>query len=525
MLVQHLRLGYIHLRKLATIAKKGIIIILGDRQLYCIVCLIAQSHQVYSRILSVRLLLVYYLVSVDVVYVRQPSLTKDRNFILFIEGKALKREAYFSAYKGAAAVYLKTYYLQRRNASYLVVIFRIDGGKEYRGNALLVFAAENSIRLQVTPPYTSTKNSLAEVSNYIVYILARKMMIYANLPSTLQAEAVGTAVYVLNLIPSDTLEGDFLRHIIDIALGRAINVKKPMLNTLRAYGATTIVYDYNVPRRSKFEGRGQREQLVGYEDSMYRIWIASLHKVVRLPYCQFIETGELAEILGTATDQDEEYNQQFENIVVESRGKPLQVPKGYKIETIKDDGISEDYKNFVPASIDPTAERDAIDTIDATTRPIDSLPVLGQDAPDNTEVLDGYKEARPSLLDLLVDETLLRSSRSCTKTTKLRANYTITKMPIETAKALTVAVTSNELGIIILKSLKESQQLPEAKQQMKAVYTKFRMYIKNHTQRNQLRNRIGKHKVLRRRQIFTVKRGPDRTFSRFKARQVVRSFT
>lgn len=53
----------------------------------------------------------------------------------------------------------------------------------------------------------------------------------------------------------------------------------------------------------------------------------------------------------------------------------------------------EDYKNFVPASIDPTAERDAIDTIDATTRPIDSLLVLSQDAPDNTEVLDGYKEA------------------------------------------------------------------------------------------------------------------------------------
>lgn len=149
-----------------------------------------------------------------------------------------------------------------------------------------------------------------------------------------------------------------------------------MLNILRAYGATTIVYDYNVPRRSKFKGRGQRGQLVRYEDSMYRIWIASLYKVVRLPYCQFIETGELAEILGTTTNQDEEYNWQFKNIVVESRGKLLQVPKGYKIETIKDDGVLEDYKNFAPASIDPTAERDAIDTVDTTTRPIDSLPVL-----------------------------------------------------------------------------------------------------------------------------------------------------
>lgn len=90
---------------------------------------------------------------------------------------------------------------------------------------------------------------------------------------------------MLNLILSDALEGDFLRYVMDIVLGRAINIKKPMLNTLRAYGATTIVYDYNVPCRSKFEGRGQRGQLVRYEDSIYRIWIASLYKVVRLLYC------------------------------------------------------------------------------------------------------------------------------------------------------------------------------------------------------------------------------------------------
>lgn len=57
-----------------------------------------------------------------------------------------------------------------------------------------------------------------------------------------------------------------------------------MLNTLRTYSATTIVYDYTVPRGSKFEGRGQRRQLVSYEDSIYRIWIALLYKVVRLLY-------------------------------------------------------------------------------------------------------------------------------------------------------------------------------------------------------------------------------------------------
>lgn len=40
-LVWHLRLGYIHPRKLVIIAKEGIIIIIGDRELYCVACLIA----------------------------------------------------------------------------------------------------------------------------------------------------------------------------------------------------------------------------------------------------------------------------------------------------------------------------------------------------------------------------------------------------------------------------------------------------------------------------------------------------
>lgn len=48
------------------------------------------------------------------------------------------------------------------------------------------------------------------------------------------------------------------------------------------------------------------------------------------------------------------------------------------------------------------------------------------------------------------------------------------------------------------------------------------MYIKNGIQRNRLR--YPKHKVLRGRQVFTYKRGPNGQFSRFKARQYVRGF-
>lgn len=140
------------------------------------------------------------------------------------------------------------------------------------------------------------------------------------------------------------------------------------------------------------------------------------------------------------------------------------MPAGYKIETIKDDSLSESPKNFTSTRTDLTVKNEALDSVDAATIVGDELPTVGQDVLDETNILEGYEMSRPGLLDLLVNKTLSRGLRSRTRSAKLRANYTIAEIPRKTAKAFTIAVISNEPGIVILKSLKELQQLPEAKQ-------------------------------------------------------------
>lgn len=110
---------------------------------------------------------------------------KEKYITLFTEAKHLEREAYFSTYKSGATVYIKTYYIRVKVIRYTIVVLRLDGRKEYSGNELLRFIADNSIRLQVIPLHSLTKNGLAEVSNYIVYTTVRKMMIYTNLPLAL----------------------------------------------------------------------------------------------------------------------------------------------------------------------------------------------------------------------------------------------------------------------------------------------------------------------------------------------------
>lgn len=520
MLVQHLRLGHIYLRKLLAIAKKGDITITRNRTLNYVAYLIAQSYRVYSRIPTVRPTLVYYLVSVDVVLVREPSLTKDQYFTLFTEAKALEREVTFLLYKSSAAVSLKNYYLQRKNAGYSIVVFRLDRGKEYGGNALLLFAADNSIRLQIIPLYTSIKNSRAKVSNYIVCTNARKIIIYANLLLALQLETTAAAVYILNLTPSAALDGDYLRHVADIALRRAINTKKLLLNNLRAYSATAIAFDHKVARSSKFQSRRLRSQLVGYKDSMYRIWIPLEHKVIRTLYCQFIEDSELAELLNTELDIIQDFEQNFEYNIIEPRGNLLTVPEGYTVEAIDDDCLS-DNEQSAPTNED--AQDNVLEAAEATLTLL-LLPTIGRDTPSNSELDEGYEQIRPGLLDVPIDKNLLRSLRSRRKTAKARTYYSLANMPQATIKAFTASVTANDaVDIIILKSYKELQLTIQRDKQRAATYREFRMYIKNRTQRNVLRYAL--YKVLRRRQVFSIKRDANRKVSRFKARQVVRRFS
>lgn len=118
----------------------------------------------------------------------------------------------------------------------------------------------------------------------------------------------------------------------------------------------------------------------------------------------------------------------------------------------------------------------------ASTTEDGGLPELGQDAAtdindSNDEILSGREPNVPSTLDLLVDETLQRGTRNRTKTARAvegkkqkkarvpRANYIIANMLRAAVKTLTASInTLEELGVVIPKTFKESQTLPEAKQ-------------------------------------------------------------
>lgn len=141
---------------------------------------------------------------------------------------------------------------------------RSDNAKEYLSKEFTKFLNKEDIKRQLTVEYSPQQNSVAERANRILVEMARAMLTQADLPLSLWAEAINTAVYIRNRCPTKSLENT-------TPFEKWTN-KKPYLGYLRTFGSKVIAPDKR-PRRSKFAPRGREYVLVGYsEDSKaYRL--------------------------------------------------------------------------------------------------------------------------------------------------------------------------------------------------------------------------------------------------------------
>ena len=78
---------------------------------------------------------------------------------------------------------LITYVKTNTNTS--IKVIHVDGGREYGGVKLTELCKDNGIDLRITTPHNSEQNGRAEISNYYVCSVARKLMIYGKVPKRL----------------------------------------------------------------------------------------------------------------------------------------------------------------------------------------------------------------------------------------------------------------------------------------------------------------------------------------------------
>jgi hypothetical protein len=133
---------------------------------------------------------------------------------------------------------------------------RTDRGGEFTSKEFMEYCAVDGMHRQLTAPYSPQQNGGVERQNAMVVGTTSSLLKEKGLPAWFWGEAVITAVYLLNRVPTKAVEG---RTPFEVWYG-----KKPVVHHLKTFGC--IVYVKNMkPHLKKMEDRGRKMIFVGYE--------------------------------------------------------------------------------------------------------------------------------------------------------------------------------------------------------------------------------------------------------------------
>lgn len=136
-------------------------------------------------------------------------------------------------------------------------ILRTDGGGEYSSATLKKFLSENGILLEQTAPYSPQQNGTAERKNRTLQEMMRCLLCEAGLGKQYWGEAVATANYLLNLLPTAVIKG---ATPFELWWG-----KKPNYSHLRVFGSEAYVHVPDEKRR-KLDPKAKKMIFIGYAE-------------------------------------------------------------------------------------------------------------------------------------------------------------------------------------------------------------------------------------------------------------------
>ena len=89
-----------------------------------------------------------------------------------------------------------------------IKILRSDSGGEYMSNEFHFFLQSHGIISQRSCPFTPQQKGVAERKNRHLLDVVHTLLIESCVPSHFWCEALSTAVYLINRLPSPTLNDD-----------------------------------------------------------------------------------------------------------------------------------------------------------------------------------------------------------------------------------------------------------------------------------------------------------------------------
>jgi len=157
-----------------------------------------------------------------------------------------------------------------------LMCLRSDNGTEFVNKEVTRICTLNGVKHQRTVPYSPQQNGVAERMNRIIVEKARSMQHYKGVPTVWWAEAVRTAVYLINR-STNTQNATATPYELGFKV-------KPTLEHLRVFGSHRYAH-IDKAKRTKLEPKSFKCMLLGYAENVkgYRVFDldASKVKVVR----------------------------------------------------------------------------------------------------------------------------------------------------------------------------------------------------------------------------------------------------
>ena len=270
----HERLGHQNKKHVQQFLKSRGISITGSEEELCAGCAYGKQHRQSFGQRIKKASTVGELIHSDVCGpMQEDSIGGARYFCTFKDDFSHYRRVYFLRNKSEVKDKLKDFLsFVETSSGNNVKILLTDGGKEYDNHEVRAILNAAGIEHRKTAPYAPQQNGVAERENSFIVESARSMIHAKGLPLKLWAEAVNTAVYVLNRTGSSPVPGKTPYELW--------NGKQDTVDNLHVFGTECFVH-ISKEKRCKWDRRSVKGVLVGYSDnkSSYRVWIPEKDEV------------------------------------------------------------------------------------------------------------------------------------------------------------------------------------------------------------------------------------------------------
>ena len=203
------------------------------------------------------------------------SIGGSKYFVTFIDDFTRCCKVYFMKSKAEVLEKFKEFErIYSNECGARIKAIRTDNGGEYVSQAFKDYLAAKGIRHEKTAPYSPQQNGVAERRNRTLVESARSMISHAGLSKQYWAEAVATAAYVGNRVPTSAISDNKTPY-------ERWYGKKPDLSHMKVFGCVGYAH---VPDelRKKLDMKAEKLRFIGYssESKAYRFYNEQTRKVI-----------------------------------------------------------------------------------------------------------------------------------------------------------------------------------------------------------------------------------------------------